>query len=236
MDEYGSTSLNAKNIAQMVQRMSEAKVLEQRALGVADRHREFSALMQEYQDGILLYRVEQDEVWKKLVVNDSLLHIYYVENKERYRWPDRVSFAEIFVTSDSLAKIVYQEVRSGKDFGDVAQQYTVRRSFKEKKGVWALVPDSLNEITRYAATLAVDSISPPFKHPGGWSVIKLLVKDSARIKTFDEARTELIGGFQEQASKVREQEWISTLKAKYSVELNKELLSTAFTRKRVAAQ
>jgi len=43
-----------------------------------------------------LYRIEQDEVWKKVMVNDSLLKEFYDAHKENYQWPERVNFAEIY--------------------------------------------------------------------------------------------------------------------------------------------
>lgn len=232
--EFTSMVLNVRNIEYMVERMSEAKVLEQHARQVPGRHPAFIKLMQEYQDGILLYRIEQDEIWKRIVVNDSLLQLYYDENKEKYRWPDRVNFAEIYVTTDSLAKAAYKQIQAGKDFGEVAETHTMRQGYKEKKGVWGLQPDSLNYLSRYAATLPVDSIAPPFQHPTGWSIIKVLGKDSSRVKTFEEAKSELISAYQEDASKAYEQEWVSMLRTKYPVVLNKELLPAAFTRKRGA--
>lgn len=234
--EFKSMLLNPKNVQHMVERMSEAKVVEQHALRVPQRYPAFSKLLKEYQDGILLYRVEQDEVWKKLVVNDSLLKSYHKENQEKYRWPERVNFAEVYVTKDSLAKAAYKEIQAGKDFGEVAAKYTMRPGYKEKKGVWGLTPNPLNEFSRYAAILPVDSIPPPFEHPNGWSIIKVLGKDSSHVKTFDEAMPELMSAYQEHASKVREQEWVAGLKERYPVVLRKELLLEAFKRKPVAQQ
>jgi peptidyl-prolyl cis-trans isomerase SurA len=232
--EFGSIPLAPRNIDYFLDRTAETKIVEEHARHVPERHPEFAQLMEEYQDGILLYRIEQDEIWKKIVVNDSLLHIYYDQNKEEYRWPKRVDFAEIYVTSDSVAQLAYKEIRAGKDFGEVVAQYTMRPGYKEKKGVWGFQPDTLNVWSRYAASLPVDSISAPFQHPTGWSIVKVLAKDSARVKTFDEAKPELTSAYQEYAYKARQQQWLSTLEAKYPVVLNKQLLMNAFVRKRVA--
>lgn len=234
--EFRGMVLNPKNVHYMIERMSEGKIVEEHARQVPKRYPAFSKLLKEYQDGILLYRIEQDEVWKKVVVNDSLLKVYYDSTKDKYRWPDRVNFAEIFVTNDSLAKAAYKEIKAGKNFEDVAEKYTMRSGYKEKKGVWGWTPNSANEFSRYAAILPVDSIPPPFEHPNGWSVIKTLGKDSARTKTFEEAKPELMSSYQEYASKLRQEEWVSELKRRYPVVLNREMLMQAFTRKPVAAQ
>jgi len=234
--EFKSMLLNPKNIQHMIERVSEAKMMEEHARQVPQRYPAFSKLLKEYQDGILLYRIEQDEVWKKVVVNDSLLKIHHNQTREKYRWPDRVDFAEILVTTDSMAKAVYKEIRAGKQFAEAAEKYTMRNGYKEKKGVWGLTPNPLNEFSRYAAILPVDSIPPPFEHPNGWSIIKVLAKDSSRVKTFEEAMPEVMSSYQEYASKARQDEWIAELKSRYAVVLKKELLLEAFKRKPVATQ
>jgi peptidyl-prolyl cis-trans isomerase SurA len=234
--EFKSLGLVPKSVQLMVNRMSEAKIVEENARRVPDRYPAFNKLLKEYQDGILLYRIEQDEIWKKIVVNDSLLKVYHDANKEKFRWPERVNFAEILVTSDSLAQVAYKEIQKGKEFGEVAEKYTMRQGYKEKKGSWGLTPNSLNELSRYAAVLAIDSISPPFAHPNGWSIINVLEKDSSRAKSFDEAMPELLSAYQEHAAKMREQEWLTDLKARHPVLLRKEVLSEAFKRKPVAKQ
>jgi len=233
-NEFASIPLTPRNVNYFVDRTAEAAIVEEQARRMPERHPEFTKLMKEYQDGILLYRIEQDEIWKKIVVNDSLLQLYYDANKEKYRWPRRVDFAEIYVTSDSLAQLAYKEIKAGKDFGDVAAEYTIRPGYKEKKGVWGFQPDTLNAWSRRAASLPVDSISAPFKHTTGWSIVKVLAKDSARVKTFDEAKPELASAYQEYAYKVREQQWLSSLEKKYPVVLNRELLKNAFARKQGA--
>jgi peptidyl-prolyl cis-trans isomerase SurA len=235
--EFKSMVLNPKNIQHMIERMSEVKLMEEHARQVPQRYPAFSKLLKEYQDGILLYRIEQDEVWKKLVTNDSLLRLYYNQTKEKYRWPKRVNFAEIFVTTDSLANEARKEIKAGKDFGEVAAKYTMRPGYKEKKGVWGFTPYDQNEVSRRASTLQIDSI-PPHAFPGvdGLSIIKVIAKDSAKTKTFEEAMPEVMSAYQEYASKLRQEEWIADLKSRYPVVLNKPLLLEAFKRKPVATQ
>lgn len=232
--EFKATRLSVSQVEEMVQRMVEVNILQHHAEKVPERHQGFSKLMEEYRDGILLYRIEQDEVWKKLPENDSLMKVYYEETKENYRFPNRVKFLEIFSESDSLIKVAHRELQQGADFRSVAEKYTTRPGYKEKQGLWDFVPYDANLVARYAAILPPDSIPPPFDHPDGWSIIQVLAKDSARIKTFEEALPDLLGGYQEYASKQRETEWVSSLKAKYGVTLRKELLGEAFTRKRSA--
>lgn len=234
--EFKSMMLLPNNVQQIINRMADAKIVEEHARQIPERYPAFNKLLKEYQDGILLYRIEQDEIWKKIVVNDSLLKIFHGENKEKFRWPARVSFAEVYVTTDSVVNLAYKEILSGRDFSDVAERYTMRPGYKEKKGVWELTPVETNEVTRRAFLVPIDSISRPFQYPTGWSIVKTIAKDSAHAKTFEEATPELLSAYQEHASKVREEEWLTELRNRYPVVLRKEALSEAFKRKPVAQQ
>ncbi len=229
--ELKEMSLRPSGITVMVNHLTEASALKERAQTATDRYPQLKSLMNEYLDGILLYRIEQDEVWKKVVVNDSLLRIYYDTTKEKYRWPNRVNFAEIFVTNDSAKKAVEWKLAYDEDFLSVAEEYTARPGYRDKLGIWGLQPYDLNELSQKASKMPVDSISGFFKSQNGWSIIKVLSKDSSHVKTFEEAGPELASSYQEQASKIREEEWLDSLRQKYGVTLNSTLLAQAFKKK-----
>jgi peptidyl-prolyl cis-trans isomerase SurA len=229
--ELKEMSLKPSNILVMVDRLAEARVLKEHALTASDRYPQLKSLMNEYLDGILLYRIEQDEVWKKVVVNDSLLRIHYDSTKVKYRWPDRVNFAEIFVTSDSAKRAVEWKLSYEEDFLSVAEEYTSRPGYRDKLGIWGLQPYDLNDLSQKASRLPVDSMTGFFQFQGGWSIIKVLAKDGSRVKTFEEAGPELASSYQEQASKLREQEWLDSLKQKYGVTMDNHQLEQAFKKK-----
>jgi peptidyl-prolyl cis-trans isomerase SurA len=218
----------------MAQRAADAFVLQEHARHASERYEELAKLMGEYEEGILLYRIEQDEIWKKIQVNDSLLHIYYQSHKENYRWADRVNFAEIYVLSDSAAKAAYWKLQYGEDFLSVAQEFTVRPGYREKKGEWGFQAYSANGLATKASTMWVDSVTVPFKYESGWSILKVLARDPARIKTFEETGAELASGYQDEVSKKREQEWLESLRQKYPVIIDRTVLNNAFKQKRSA--
>jgi peptidyl-prolyl cis-trans isomerase SurA len=235
-NDFKTTILTPANMWMLTNKLLEVVALDEHARSAVDRYPLLANLLKEYKEGILLYRIEQDEVWKKVMVNDSLLKEYYNAHKEQYRWPERVNFAEIFTVADSTAKAAYWKVQYGEDFLDVAKEFTNRSGYQEKKGVWGFQPFAANELSRKASTMAVDSVSAPFPSQSGWSIIKTLAKDSAHVKSFEDATPEVASGFQEAASKQRELDWAAALKKKFPVAIHQELLSEAFKRKRVESQ
>jgi peptidyl-prolyl cis-trans isomerase SurA len=232
-NEYRSYMLTPANIWMLVTKLEEAVVIERHARQAVERHPVLAQLLKEYEEGVLLYRIEQDEVWKKAVINDSLSKEYYTAHRDEYRWPERVNLAEIYTISDSAAKAMYRNVQRGKNFLSIAEEYTSRPGYKEKKGVWGFQPFSFNALYAKASTMAIDSVTAPFQYESGWSIVKVLGKDSAQVKTFEEALPEVASAYQEATSKQREQQWVEELKKKYPVIIHKEILTDAFKRKPV---
>jgi len=226
--EFRQTKLTRKNIDNIIDRTTSSVMLEEHVSHAEELFPEFKNLMDEYTKGVLIFRVDQDAVWKKDTVSEAMLHAYYDSTKARYRWPDRVNVGEIFLNSDTAATAVYQMLLKGADFGETAAKYTTRAEYKKKKGEWGLRPTTLNDLTEAAATMAVDSIAPPIKFLKGWSVIKVLGKDSARAKTFDEVRADLTTKIQNEQGKRLEEEWINSLKRKYPVDIDEDVLQRAF--------
>ena len=201
-------------------------VVEQEAVAKEANLPGFAKLMKEYEDGILLFRAEQNEVWNKVSVTDSALHAYYESTREKYTWPDRVDVQEIFVPTDSLAKVVTDALKSGKmDFDTAAAKYNQRYTTKQKNGEWGLQPVTTNELTKRAWKMDEGTISDFFKYENGYSMIKVLEKDPARDKTFDEANSEVSSAYQEYESNRMENQWIETLRKTYPVVLHPEALN-----------
>lgn len=228
---FSQAPLTPSNARIMIERIMESRILALHASRVIADDPEFLRLMDEYRDGILIYRLDQEEVWKHITVSDSLLRAYHEQNRERYRWGDRIALGEIHVKSDSLAAVLYQSVMQGADFDSLAIEYTVRPGHRQKTTT-GLQSVHANELTTKGNSMEVGRVSLPFRYEKGVSIIKVLQKDSARPKTFDEARQELTGDYQEHVRRRVEGEWIRALKEKYRVELYPERVADAFRRAR----
>ena len=86
----------------------------------------FAQIMKEYAEGILLYQVEQDQVWNRIAVSDSASKAYFNAHRDRFTYPDRVRFSEIRAANDSLAKIIYARLAKGESYGDVVASDSAR--------------------------------------------------------------------------------------------------------------
>jgi len=226
--DFQSKPLNRSSLKQLAIEVGKNKAMRLETADLEQQYPEFADLMQEYREGVLLFRAEQEAVWNQVKVEESALKTYWEQHKTDYSWPDRVAFSEIFVTNDSLAKVLRDSINIGIDFGELAARHTQRSGYKEKKGDWGMQPAETNELSKKAILLNKGWIEGPEKFQYGYSIIKVTDKDAAREKTFEEAKSEVSSKFQEHESKRLESKWIESLKKKFGVEIDREILKNAF--------
>ena len=63
---------------------------------------------------------------------------------------------------------------------------------------------------------------------GGFSIVRLNSKEPSRLKTFDEAKAEVSGAFQESESKRLEREYLDSLRKRYNPVIHYDKLEQAF--------
>ncbi len=228
-NEFASRLIDQKMLAGIIKKHSGDISLEFEAMNLDKSNAEFASLMDDYKNGIYIFKLQEETVWNKLAVDSVKLESYYTKNKNNFKWPDRVEFREIFVRADSLLKICQEKLNSGAAFDSVAAQYTERAGLKEKSGRYELQDVNANDNTRQAAKLnKPGDVSPVVPNSGGFSLYQLVRKESARVKTFEECKAEVSSAFQEDESKRLESEYIKTLSERYKPVTHTDVLAKAF--------
>ncbi len=200
------------------------------ALDLDKTDKEFSSLMDDYRNGIYVFKLQDDEIWSKINSDSTKLYDYYLKTQDKYVWPDRINFSEIFSKSDSLIHVYYSELQKGADFDSLAAKYTEKPGMKQKSGNYGLVNADSSPIATRTNQLLSDpgSYSEPFPFVGGYEIVKLIAKDPSHPKTFEEAKAEVSGAFQEAESKRLEQNYLESLKKRYDPQLYYDKLEEAY--------
>lgn len=229
--DFRDVFLKRSELMKKIDRIGELVLLEEASRDLEKKYPEFENLMKEYQDGIVLYKAEQVEVWDKLNVNDKSVREYFEANREKFTFPDRVDLSEIYVQSDTLANQIYEMIVGGADFDSLAAIYNDDPELKSKRGSHGLVAvEEDNEVTKLAwEEMEPGDVTIPYKtEDGGYSIVRLNTKEAARLKTFEEAGIEVSNAFQEYEQKRLENEWLERIKQRYSVQTFPEVLEKAF--------
>lgn len=226
--EFISKPFTFSMLSEGAVKMANDKVLEIDAKYLPKRNEDFARLMEDYRNGIYIFKLQELEVWNKIKSDSTYLVQYYDAHKAGYNWPDRVEFGEIFVKTDSLAKSIYKEAISGADFESLAGKYTERSNMRGKMGKHPLQDVNFNNLYQEANKHPEGFITAPFSIDGGFSIIKVYKKDKSRTKTYEEAKPEVLSGYNEQEQKNLENVYITSLKAKYKPVYFYDALKEAF--------
>jgi peptidyl-prolyl cis-trans isomerase SurA len=227
--EYANHKVSQDLFKDVLKKISNDVALEQEALNFDKTDPEFAALMTNYKNGIYIFKIQEDEVWNKVKIDSVKLSDYYTTTKNDYKWSDRVNYSEIFSRSDSAIKYYYSLLTKGAIFDSIAGKYTERMELKDKNGNWGLQEVSSSELASEANKLGKPGdYSMPIRNQEGYSILYLVAKDPAHLKTFDEAKAEVSSAYQETESKKLEKEYIDSLHNQYNPKIYYNELDQVF--------
>lgn len=203
----------------------EEQVLQYEEDQLPEKYPEFRHLVQEYHDGILLFDLTDRMVWSKAVEDTVGLEAFYKENKENYKWEKRMDATLYTCKNEEVAEfarglIVHarrkvpgpEEILSKTiaEFNDSTCMELEHR--KLEMGDHPLA-DQMN--------WSQDEISGIQTQDGKaiFLVNNKILKPTA--KELNECRGLVTADYQNHLEK----EWIETLRAKYPIKVNEELLS-----------
>lgn len=225
-------SLTRQGISQALDKVIEAALTDALTRTLESDFPEFSALMKEFQEGILIFRIEEQEIWSKMKFDTARARAYHEPIKEKFKTQELFDFSEIWVASDSLAQALYKRLQASGNrpslFDSLATQYTERTGYKERKGKWDAMPASEYTIPAELKKRGskIGDILPPFKFQGAMSIVRMNAQIPVRQKTFEEAIPDFAAQFQDTVQKELTQKWLDGLRVKHSVAIDQETFTS----------
>jgi peptidyl-prolyl cis-trans isomerase D len=147
--------------------------------------------------------VDVNQIRQNVHVSDDMLKLQYMANIQQYQVPNRVHVEHIvFMTAgkpdaevDEIkkkAEDVLKQIKKGGKFDDLAKKFS-EDAAKDKGGDigWIAQGQALPEYEKAAFSLPAGSVSDLIRTQIGFYVIKVLEKETAHTKPFDEVKESL---------------------------------------------
>lgn len=184
------------------------------------KYPEFRALLQEYDDGILLFEITDDMVWNKAVEDTAGLEKFYETVKSYYMWEERME-STIYTCNDSATAVGVKKHVSKKKVKP-AEWLLKKFNPEGDKVLLSIETDNFEkgdnkfvDDTNWSFGLA-----PEVKLANGSTVFVINHKKVAPVaKELHENRGQAISEYQGHLEK----EWLASLKNKYKVEINTDV-------------
>jgi len=220
-----NSATEKKNSAEIIndklKTYSEAELLAYEDKQLEKKYDDFRFLMQEYHDGILLFEVSNKEVWDKASKDTEGLDKYFKAHKEDYTWEKPHYKGRIISCKDketfSSAKFIVK--KSDNDSIDKYLRIRLNDSIQYVKIEKGLYVQGENKAVDKFVFKTKDKFVPGTDYPFVFVTGKLL-------KNTPEDYTDVRGLVTADYQEYLEKEWIKTLRSKYPVTVDQNILKT----------
>lgn len=170
---------------------------------------DYRNLVREYREGIMFFSIMEKEVWNKGSADTVGQRTFYEAHKDTYQAGDRAS-ARIYSTSD---KEFLKLVREKASKGDTISAAEMKK-FKSVTGFRAFGKGENKIVDMVPWTVGVHEAEAD----GMYYLVEIERLLPPGLKSFQEARANVISEYQEEIEK----KWIEALRKKHKVKVNKK--------------
>lgn len=180
---------------------------------------EFSAVMEEYRDGLLLFDLMEKEIWEKSKTDTLGLHTFYDSRKNNYNWKNRLDVIIASSTNIDALKKALKMLKQG-----VAPE-KIKENLNTKEKVVVMTNSGVFEEGNVALpkNLKLETgISEITKEGEFYFVTKVNKVLLAGNKTIEECKGKVINDYQQYL----EQRWVEDLKKEFIVKVNQAVFNS----------
>ncbi len=233
-EEFKGKNLTFKNLQKAAEKVAEKFLFSKEAEMLAQSDSAFKALMNEYKNGLLVFKIQQEDIWDKLKIDSTQLKKMYEEEKSKLVTPNEVEFDQIYSRVDTLITKIYKELINGtRTYDEIADSVSKEMNHNPKSPL-KFRPNIKLKAETNAITEAAFGLEKPgdFSAPIGvgkmWGIVKLLKKSPSRVKTYKEALPELMSQYQDKETKRLRDEMNKNLENIYHVKFYYDELQKAY--------
>ena len=182
---------------------------------------EYKLLYQEYRDGILLFNLTDEKVWSKAISDSAGLDNFFKTNQEKYKWNSRANVT-IYKCNDELTATNVEKALVKKTKTPLTNDQLLKQFNKESQ-LTLTINEGKFEKGENPSVDANEWIKGKLyrvKSAKGVDLVKINNILEAEPKQLNEVKGLVTSDYQN----FLEKNWVSELKAKYKVEVDKEVL------------
>lgn len=183
-----------------------------------NENQEFSNIVDEYRDGLLLFDLMESKIWNAAKKDSLGLKEFYEKNKENYFLNERVEAQVASTPKENIIKKV------SKMLTDEISEDKIKETLNKKGKVNVIFTSGIMDKDHQALPSDIEfkeGLSKIYKHNDSFVVVKVKKILPKEQLSFEDAKGRVITNFQDQ----KEKSWIQDLHQKYKVVVNNVVLN-----------
>lgn len=179
----------------------------------------YKALLQEYHDGIILYEIMQDQVWNKAVKDTAGLRAYFMENRNKYVWSERLDATVYECKDEHIAVQVYGMLVSSDTVSSKEVLELINKDSELNLKV-RMNKFEVNQTPYLQNRNFTKGLNPVYSNEGKWYVVKVSEVLAPGPKAYNEAKGLATSDYQAYLEK----KWLEALRLKHKIVINEDVL------------
>lgn len=174
---------------------------------------DFSFVMDEYRDGLLLFDLMEKEIWDRSKTDTLGLKAFYETQKDKHKWKTRLDLIIASSTNMEMVKKAQAMLKKGKSIQEIKDKLNT------KDVVNIMLTESTVEIsdaTIPKGTKPEEGISEISQNGEYYYATKVNKVIPETNKSFDECKGKIVNDYQQYL----EQNWVNELKKEFKVNVN----------------
>ena len=196
--------------------------LDYEAARLESKDAEFARIMEEFRDGLLLFKLMEDSVWTAAAQDTAGLMEYHSPRADSFWFPERYRIVSFRSRQDSLLANLKTQVEE-KGLLPVLTMISEDTTSTIRVDT-TFISENNNSIFDKAVYMEQGQVTEPEFNGGSFIIMVNDGLQDARQKTFEEARSEVINAYQV----ILEERLLERLRNRYKVYTNKEALNLVF--------
>lgn len=174
---------------------------------------------------LLAKKVIRKELLEGISVTPEEISDYYGKHHEEWTHGEQIRPHQILLSSEEEANRVLERLEKGEDFAALARLYSVAPESEQGGDMGYMerghLPKSLEDPL---FALKKDTLSPVIKTPYGYHIFKVVDQRPASEPVIDDCIEKIRGYIQEQKLETSYGPWLTKLRSRYRITVNKELI------------
>lgn len=176
--------------------------------------------LDEYKEELALTIKAKKLVEPRIEITEEEMKAYFDEHKDEFAQEQQVHARHILVDDENLAREIYEKLKKGEDFAELAKQYSTDTATKDNGGDLGFFGkgEMVEEFEKVAFSLKVGEISSPVKTEYGYHIIKVEEKKEAQEPNYENSKKKIKDILFDQKFQEEYYSWIQELYSQYEIE------------------
>lgn len=196
----------------------ESMLLQYQEENLENENDEFRHILEEYRDGLLLFDLMENEIWKAGTTDSLGVQEFFKANQENYFFNERIDAVVASSANIDDIKIVAQLLKQGESPEQIKDRININ---DEVHVIFTSAKMDVNHQAIPKDFIFKKGLSDILTHNGAYVVVEVKKVLPKTLKTLDEAKGKVVSDFQDN----KEKNWLKALSKKYKVEINQDALS-----------